>query len=582
MKAIIYARTSSDEDRDEGSKSIPEQLEACRKICNENGYTITQEIAEPDRSGRSYPTGFEQFAKNDLITANYMAGLATKNKTRDGLAKLLKLLPSVSVIVCRDQERLFRALSGSLFSFWLPQQLMQHKVILHTAEKKINYSDWNDLFIHQISSMARDQDVQKRRLFSISKLAKLQDEGYLAGGPNALGYESAGKQSVRINEEEASVIRMIYDMKLNGTNNLKIVQHLNKIKALKRKWTPSFLIRVLFNRPCYFGYQYDSKKRLIKSKVYPAILKYDLDVFKKLKLEHEINAACRVRTTAHYHPYSGIIHCHYCGSRMKIISAKEMGTGKLVFYYTCSRRYSLPKSDQSVQGCRVATVREDMLIHFLDLFAPALFIQEEKKFNGNNSQNAIDELKTLERQLKGKIDSLFDSAGSFSQDTFKRQLERLERQLKEVEGKLTELEAQPTKIRVVDGKPQVELTPEDVYRFIKSKISRITIAFGIITIQFTEAKQPVVIERVPNRNCRSLPEVAISAKAIQSGVAELQLLYKSAGKGDKTVKTLFESDWLKLVAVGNNQKVDHAKGFLHLPEYVRQNKPFAKEGNENA
>ena len=213
MKATIYARTSKDDDNGDGTKSIPEQVADCQALAKAHGYSVLLVIKEPNRSGRTYPTGCS-LAGQDAAVSEYFNG---KPNTRDGLAEVLRRLPQVDVVVVRDITRLARPLSDSFLLNWLHQQFKSHGTKIHTVRDGLqDPTQQQNLLLRTITSMSEDSGIQTRRAHSKRKLSENKDAGKLASGCKIFGYKHAGHQKVEIEPKAAALVRRIYKLRLDG------------------------------------------------------------------------------------------------------------------------------------------------------------------------------------------------------------------------------------------------------------------------------------------------------------------------------------------------------------------------------
>ena len=135
-RVFLYARTSQDSE-DAGVKvSIEEQLEACRNLCQSQGYQIIGKYFDRNRSGRTYPTG-SPFINLDPVFEQYFQEhiKLTKARTRNGLGEIFKRLAQVDIIAVRDETRLMRPLLNSFLETWICQTLATHNVIVHSVSE---------------------------------------------------------------------------------------------------------------------------------------------------------------------------------------------------------------------------------------------------------------------------------------------------------------------------------------------------------------------------------------------------------------------------------------------------------------
>ncbi len=109
MNVAIYARVSSDNERDINDKSIPQQVKECQALAKAKNYEVVDVIKEPNRSGRAWPTG-EKLIEDDFLTAGYLKNKSEKYTTRDGLAKVFELMRTGQIegILIREITRVYR------------------------------------------------------------------------------------------------------------------------------------------------------------------------------------------------------------------------------------------------------------------------------------------------------------------------------------------------------------------------------------------------------------------------------------------------------------------------------------------
>ena len=531
QNALIYCRTSKDDDsKEDGAKSIPEQVTDCQTLAKQHGYHVVATIKEPNRSGRTYPTGCPLASQDAAVTA-YFNG---SPYTRDGLAEVLRMLPQVSVVIVRDNTRLARPLSDSFLLNWLHQQFKNVK--LHSVRDGLQDGSQN-LMLRTITSMSEDTGIQTRRANSKAKLQQNKDNGKLANGIRLLGYRQAGKQKVEIDPKQAEVIRMIFKMKLDGHSICGITKHLNENqKGNKRYWKPEIVGNLLL-RPQYFGYTFNSRKQLIPSTVIPAILPYSVDVLKQLMAEREKRKLSGARERKRMHYLSGIVRCGCCNARMTIWTVTQKNGDALVYYYCPVYKHSTPTARK--EGCKNAGIREDFLDEFFGYWTSVL---QDRVAQLDDSANTKAKLTALEAERAKTIkaqDKLFSMIADMEQSTFTRQSKVLETKLREIDGELAKLNLVPER---------KEIVPEDSKAFLRDVIQSIEIHENHISVLLKGETKPFSIPRLMKKDTRSkvLPVCArfMSSKAaFNAGKLELRLQCEGKAKG-----TIYDSSWLRLEA----------------------------------
>lgn len=431
MRAIIYCRTSSDDESGD-DKSIPEQAADCIRLCKDQGYTlITEPIKEPNRSGRLYPEG-EPLAELDEAVRDHSANM--QHKSRPGLAKVVRLLSQADVIVIRDNERLARPLSDSFLAAYLTQKLTKAKIKIHSVLDGLkDPAEWETQFVGAIRSMATDRETRKRAALSKAKKQKLQDAG-MARTCRFFGYRNVGKK-VEVIQEQADVVRKIFRWILEGINLAEIVRRLQELDPL-HSWTRS-IVRILVDKPQYAGKCADSKGRLIDSVVYPAIVTFS--EWKRVQEWRQKNKAKIGRPTIvpGGHPLTGLVYCGYCGAKMQIHVGSSWGK-EVIHRYRCPNVTFGKKCD-----CSTALVSERRLIGFARAFVPlaAQFIPMPEPESKRQERRTT--LEQRRAELLKKEDALVDAA-DINADTVKRQLARIAEEMKKVDDALAGLEQKST------------------------------------------------------------------------------------------------------------------------------------------
>jgi len=575
-KAIIYARTSRDDDSPEGTKSIPDQVADCEALCEREGYKVVGVFKEPNRSGRLYPTGYEEVFKLDIPTVEFTKG--RRKKTRDQLGQAFKMLRKADVLVARDIERIGRPLSDSLLLNWLPQQFKQFGVTVHTVRDGISDpDDFGNRLAHTIQQMVVDREIRKRTQHSKEKLRSLKDDGYVAHDPTVFGYQSAGRQKVIIVEEQAAIVKRIFELAAVGRNWSAIARKLNAEQETE-KWRSTRIIQII-DRPEYFGHCYNTKGRLIKSKVYPTLVD-DVALFRELQRKRKANAKRHGGICAGIkkpRPLSGLLKCGFCGAPLYLnLGTKGPNAPDRLTYYICSRPHRVEDGDES-KGCRMVRIREDQLIDFLATVGPlAVRRNQTPESKGPEEVKAEIEKATAKRDgLLQKENALYDREDDLSAAQFARQAARLASRIDEAETTIAQL----TNLATADTQERI---PLDEFSSIHSLVSEIRVCAFTVEIDFS-AGETLRLERVPLRNGRHLPPAeCILPEGFPKSEApiEIRLQYKTAIRaGDRTESVLLSSPGLRVIAIGSNPKFGEERKrrgweVKMPPAYVLESRPI--------
>lgn len=372
IRAVIYARTSGDDNdleslkaKKEGrkskrraqSESIAEQIKACEERSKKLGHDLIGTFQDPGVSGRTYPTGYEipDLAFEDYFNAHIKrAG----KRSRNDLGKLLDT-KHIDVIIVRDIYRLLRPAFQSHLGNHLWQILTRRKIKIHSiSDGDIDSSKFEDLMITNLKLQIADQAKRSEVEASIRSLRKKKDDGELASGVKCFGFRSRKGEVQQVDPvpDELRIVRLIFDRFLGGMNMSEIARRLNDIDHVHtirgKRWTVHQIRKVLL-RPWYAGMMLNTRGELIESKVFPignkAIVKPDefyrvmaqFDKRKKFEVRTERDAEREAKQANEgkpnrggsklgvrhdrgpIHPFTGLLKCCCCGRHLYAMPIKN-------------------------------------------------------------------------------------------------------------------------------------------------------------------------------------------------------------------------------------------------------------------
>ena len=184
----------------------------------------------------------------------------------------------------------------------------------------------------------REFKTIKRRL-NAGRLRSVKDGNYI-GSVSPYGYDKTvvdKRHTLKINEEEAIIVRKIFDMFVSGSSKHEITRHLNSL-GIKTKygktWNVSSVRDLLYN-PVYIGrVKWDNRKTVKKSlngKItesrprsmdvisYPGIHEpiIDLDTWQKAQELNKQQIPKNTRNRQLQSPIAGLVYCAECGKVMQ-------------------------------------------------------------------------------------------------------------------------------------------------------------------------------------------------------------------------------------------------------------------------
>lgn len=305
----IYTRLSRE---DEKSNSIYNQQREGKAFALDNGFT----------NYRIYNEGEGVSGGADI-------------KDRPEFAQLIEdiIKDEVKAIWVRDQNRIER---NQLTFHYFVDLIQKKNINVYIAGKLIDYRDPETFFRTSLDSLF---NTKKRIEQSISTKRALHGnlkEGKARGGILAYGYTTDDNRYVIIDEDEAEIVKLIYDLSLQGNGSNKIAKILNESNIPTRyskmdgtitfthkdtkkkttvdkkniKWAGATVMGILKNEN-YKGITYLGKGRERKSYPYPIIIEPSYwDKIKKNLPKNRNNSGKKVE---YKYLLKGIIRCGKCG-----------------------------------------------------------------------------------------------------------------------------------------------------------------------------------------------------------------------------------------------------------------------------
>ena len=300
MKSALYVRVSSDMQID--NYSISAQLNELNNYCLKNCIEVFEKYIDEGYSSKNDKRpGFRKMIKDaenkkfDIILVHEYSRFASNYELSKSLEEKLK---KNNITVISITEKTDNTPSG----------FFQRLIMQGLAEWRLR-----NLAVH----------VKKSQTYMIS-------EKGLNHGASCYGYDMIDKKLV-INEKEAKIVKLIFDMYINGQGCHKIAKHFIKNNIMTRKGNYFRLntIKRILNNVKYIGkIQYDKKVYIGEHDPIIDEKKFNLVQIKLQKNKFP------VRQTNTYDKFYllGILHCGECGANMRVTRNKYYS-----YYYSCSK-----------------------------------------------------------------------------------------------------------------------------------------------------------------------------------------------------------------------------------------------------
>ena len=333
MHVALYARVSTTRQAD-NDLSIPDQLRQLREWCKANGHLVVHEYVEPGASAVDDKRPIFQQLINDAMQKPQ----------------------AFEAIIIHSLSRFFRdAIQFGMYE----RKLLKNKVKVISITQQTSDDASGEMMRRIISTFDEYQSKENAKHTSRAMKENAR-QGYFNGSRPPFGYQSttteAGgtigrkKKKLGINEAEADVVRIIYDLYLFGhggklVGQKEIGRHLTESGMLMRgkPWRVQKVHAVLSDS-LYMGEYYfnviDSKAKQkrdpsewIKTPI-PAII--DPVEFEQVRIKRESRAPSKISPNILNSPtlMTGLIQCGECGASMTLATGKS-GRYK---YYKCTSR----------------------------------------------------------------------------------------------------------------------------------------------------------------------------------------------------------------------------------------------------
>ena len=404
MNAVIYARYSSDNQREE---SIEGQLRECKEYADQNGITVVRTYIDRALSAKTDSRPQFQQMIHDSATHTFEAVLVWKldrfSRNRYDSAHYKRILKNNRVHVVSVTEPISNTPEGIML-----ESLLEGMAEYYSAE------------LAEKVSRGHKENALKAKF---------------NGGPVPLGYRIDSEHHYQIDPTTAPVVQEAFQRYAAGESIRSIIESLNARgirNSRGNRFTKNSFQTLLKNRR-YLG-EYRYKDTVIPDAI-PAII--DPECFDAVQRRCEIHrqAPAHNKADAHY-LLTTKLFCGKCGTMMAGESGRSH-TGTVHCYYKCGTRKRSGK-----EACSLKPVRKEPLEQFvvktalekvlndrvIDLLADKLLEYQSKE----NTRLPV--LQAELKEVKRRIDNLVAAIeqGILTPST-KSRMEELEQQREELE-----------------------------------------------------------------------------------------------------------------------------------------------------
>jgi site-specific DNA recombinase len=424
--AVIYSRFSTENQKE---TSIDAQERACEEYAKKKGLEIVGRYADRAKSGTNAEKR-EQFQKMLSDSAN-------------GL---------FSCVLVFSIDRFARDLRDYLNS---RHDLLENGVRVRSATEGIG-DDLSGQIIAAVLMLNAQMYVTNLSKHVRKNQRETALKGLHVGGPVLYGFKVNSEREYVPNEEEAPVVRKIFEMYASGKKSYhEILEHLDSLGIRTRqgeKFKVSTLYDILRNEKYIGKYKYgvkqdpnsetDDKQIVIEDRIEKII---DVDLFNKVRerlAQNKINAG-RHKAKRNY-LLSGIIRCGECDTPMQGNTRKNSKGKSAYSSYDCPNR----------KTCGNRSVRRRLLERFVfgklyEHLLPSVSLdrltammnehikKQSAKSPGEISKEKL-ELKKIEKQIGNLVNHMKNGDKS---DAARNEVANLENRKRIAEGRIEEMKS---------------------------------------------------------------------------------------------------------------------------------------------
>lgn len=430
-KVAIYARVSTTEQAEEGY-SIDEQIRVLKEFCEKEGYGVYDEYVDRGISGK-----------------NITGRPAIKRLLADAEQK------KFDIVLVWKMNRLARK---SLDLMNIVEQLNSKNIAFRSyTEKYETETPTGKLHFQMMAAIAEYERNNIAENVKMGMIARAKD-GQWNGG-QVMGYDVVEKDSenkkrkqtgLQINEQEAKIIRLIFQMYTTGHGYKAIANKINQdgYRTKKNKTFSLNAIKTIVTNPVYAGY---IRYNVVKGE-HPSIISEE--TWKIAQKVYKERSCKPNRIHEGVFPLTGIMRCPQCGAGMVIgrtTNRTKSGEKRVLEYYVCGAW-----KNKGTVACRSNAVRteyaDDYVLNKLEALMKSEHLTKKLVDNINTKQQSLvaplqreyeQYLQELERYKKKSVkllDAFTDEV--ISKEVFQRKSRSIEETMTNLKAQMEPLQAQ--------------------------------------------------------------------------------------------------------------------------------------------
>ncbi len=381
MRVIVYARVST------GKQDLNRQLQLAKDYCTLHGHELVGQIVEKMSGTKSDRDGLKELmtlTKDDcdIVVVSELSRISREEEFQRIFSRIDTLRDNgISVVFLDD-----------------PTNVYSH-------ENPISFVQFIMLGVR--AQGARDELLKIRDRMKSGRVSKLSANPYMvttsqipfgfskyANPDYVLGVTP--KSLIRINEDEAAIVRRCFDMAITGKSCPAIAEFLNRAGYIHRNnkgeklWAASEVGRMLKNR-LYIG------ERTIEGVTHNIEPIVSVEVFEQAAKCMTQNRCIISKNEERFNPFKGLLYCGDCGLPMMMI--KTHG----VLSFKCLYDAYKVRPNKTLKICHNARVYYDKLMQVV--WNATVDRLQSSEYYGASRQTVADyekQMHSIEKQM-GKL-----------------------------------------------------------------------------------------------------------------------------------------------------------------------------------
>ncbi|EGQ23792.1 site-specific DNA recombinase [Sporosarcina newyorkensis 2681] len=495
-RVAIYCRVSTEEQASEGY-SITAQLQTLRNYAGLYGWQVVKEYVDEGVSGKNISgrPAMQQLVV-DVEKDEFDAVLVWK------ISRLSRNMLDTLTVLDKFEENSVKFISYSE-----------------------NFDTGSPIGRLVVQLMASIAEMERNTLSENVKLGMKQRalEGSWNGGV-VFGYDSVKKELV-INEKEAKVVQLIYELYLSGKGLKAIANHLNKhgYRTKRNRYFSINGVAQILDNPIYVGKiswlkveNWDTKRRKGKNPN-PILVNGKHEAIITEELWHLVQArrkskSFKQRQSNEPFLLSSLLRCPDCGQGMVpsiTTYTRKDGTKRKHRYYVCSDFHNKGSSACRSNGIKAYEAENQVFKRILNFLANREYFVSTIHSLNKQSVQSISELKRdLEQTEKKLIDiqQLQEKyLEAFEQNLFPVAI--LQERLQQVAKEKTQLEQKKNELSTQLSSSDTKVIPPELVRLLLEKFVEVynhssregkkqllQLLIGSISIRQTESRSRTIHE----------------------------------------------------------------------------------------